>query len=101
MWPAFYYAFNAMYFERDMPKAGHWAEVAAQRHPGNAAALRLGGQWQGNAAVWQGERQLCCASGAQRVAGVTCTQQNLRTRGRSRRCGSPHQSGCGLAIAAV
>ncbi len=40
MWPAFYYAFNAMYFERDMPKAGHWAEIAAQRHPGNAAALR-------------------------------------------------------------
>lgn len=40
MWPAFYYAFNAMYFERDMVKAGHWAEVAAQRHPGNAPALR-------------------------------------------------------------
>lgn len=40
MWPAFYYAFNAMYFERDMTKAGHWAEVAAQRHPRNAPALR-------------------------------------------------------------
>ncbi|WP_394560698.1 hypothetical protein [Aquipseudomonas alcaligenes] len=40
MWPAFYYAFNAMYFERDMARAGHWAEVAAQRHPRNAAALR-------------------------------------------------------------
>lgn len=40
MWPAFYYAFNAMYFERDMTKAGQWAEIAAQRHPGNAPALR-------------------------------------------------------------
>jgi hypothetical protein len=40
MWPAFYYAFNAMYFERDMTKAGHWAEVAAQRSPNNAPALR-------------------------------------------------------------
>lgn len=40
MWPAFYYAFNAMYFERDMARAGHWAEVAAQRHPRNASALR-------------------------------------------------------------
>lgn len=40
MWPAFYYAFNAMYFERDMARAGHWAEVAAQRHPRNAPALR-------------------------------------------------------------
>lgn len=40
MWPAFYYAFNAMYFERDMARAGHWAEMAAQRHPGNAPALR-------------------------------------------------------------
>src|SRR5690606_35583051 len=40
MWPAFYYAFNAMYFERDMDRAGHWAEVAAKRHPRNAAALR-------------------------------------------------------------
>jgi hypothetical protein len=40
MWPAFYYAFNAMYFERDMIKAGQWAEIAAQRHPGNAPALR-------------------------------------------------------------
>lgn len=40
MWPAFYYAFNAMYFERDMVKAGHWAEQAALRSPNNAAALR-------------------------------------------------------------
>ena len=40
MWPAFYYAFNAMYFERDMTEAGRWAEIAAQRHPGNAPALR-------------------------------------------------------------
>ncbi|WP_273527362.1 hypothetical protein [Pseudomonas sp.] len=46
MWPAFYYAFNAMYFERDMNKAGHWAEVAAQRHPGNAPALReMAAKW--------------------------------------------------------
>jgi len=40
MWPAFFYAFNAMYFERDMAKAGHWAEVAAERDPINAVALR-------------------------------------------------------------
>lgn len=40
MWPAFYYAFNAMYFERDMTKAGRWAEIAAQRNPKNAPALR-------------------------------------------------------------
>lgn len=40
MWPAFYYAFNAMYFERDMTKAGQWAEIAAQRSPNNAPALR-------------------------------------------------------------
>lgn len=40
MWPPFYYAFNAMYFERDMHRAGQWAEVAALRHPRNAAALR-------------------------------------------------------------
>lgn len=46
MWPAFYYAFNAMYFERDMNKAGHWAEVAAERHPRNAAALRdMAAKW--------------------------------------------------------
>ncbi len=46
MWPAFYYAFNAMYFERDMSKAGHWAEVAAARHPGNAGALRdMAAKW--------------------------------------------------------
>lgn len=46
MWPAFYYAFNAMYFERDMNKAGHWAEVAAARHPGNAGALRdMAAKW--------------------------------------------------------
>ncbi|WP_415844195.1 hypothetical protein ACMYUJ_12535 [Stutzerimonas zhaodongensis] len=46
MWPAFYYAFNAMYFEHDMNKAGHWAEVAAQRHPGNAPALRdMAAKW--------------------------------------------------------
>ncbi|MFG3454005.1 hypothetical protein [Stutzerimonas stutzeri] len=46
MWPAFYYAFNAMYFERDMNKAGHWAEVAAQRHPRNAPALRdMAAKW--------------------------------------------------------
>lgn len=46
MWPAFYYAFNAMYFERDMGRAGHWAEVAAERHPGNAAALRdMAAKW--------------------------------------------------------
>lgn len=40
MWPPFFYAFNAMYFEHDMRRAGHWAEVAATRHPGNAGALR-------------------------------------------------------------
>lgn len=46
MWPAFFYAFNAMYFERDMGKAGRWAEVAAQRHPKNAAALRdMAAKW--------------------------------------------------------
>ncbi len=46
MWPAFYYAFNAMYFERDMNKAGHWAEVAAERHPRNAPALRnMAAKW--------------------------------------------------------
>jgi len=46
MWPAFYYAFNAMYFERDMNRAGHWAEVAAQRHPINAPALRdMAAKW--------------------------------------------------------
>lgn len=46
MWPAFFYAFNAMYFERDMGRAGHWAEVAAQRHPKNAAALRdIAAKW--------------------------------------------------------
>lgn len=46
MWPAFFYAFNAMYFEQNMGKAGHWAEVAAQRHPKNAAALRdMAAKW--------------------------------------------------------
>jgi hypothetical protein len=46
MWPAFFYAFNAMYFERNMQRAGHWAEVAAQRHPTNAAALReMAAKW--------------------------------------------------------
>ncbi|PNG04676.1 hypothetical protein CXL00_13455 [Stutzerimonas stutzeri] len=46
MWPAFYYAFNAMYFERNMNKAGHWAEVAAKRHPRNAPALRdMAAKW--------------------------------------------------------
>lgn len=40
MWPPFFYAFNAMYFERDMVTAGHWAEQAALRSPNNAAALR-------------------------------------------------------------
>lgn len=46
MWPAFFYAFNAMYFERDMAKAGQWAEVAAQRYPPNAAALRdMAAKW--------------------------------------------------------
>lgn len=46
MWPAFFYAFNAMYFERDMAKAGHWAEVAAERDPINAVALRaMAAKW--------------------------------------------------------
>lgn len=46
MWPAFYYAFNAMYFEHDMTRAAHWAEVAAQRNPRNAAALRaMAAKW--------------------------------------------------------
>lgn len=46
MWPAFYYAFNAMYFEHDMPRAGHWAEMAAERNPANAAALRdIAAKW--------------------------------------------------------
>lgn len=46
MWPPFFYAFNAMYFEHDMNKAGEWAEVAAQRHPHNAAALRdMAAKW--------------------------------------------------------
>lgn len=46
MWPAFFYAFNAMYFERDMAKAGHWAEVAAERDPANAVALRaMAAKW--------------------------------------------------------
>jgi hypothetical protein len=46
MWPAFFYAFNAMYFERDMARAGHWAEVAAERNPRNAAALRdMAAKW--------------------------------------------------------
>lgn len=46
MWPAFFYAFNAMYFERDMQRAGHWAEVSAERNPVNAAALRdMAAKW--------------------------------------------------------
>lgn len=46
MWPPFFYAFNAMYFEHDMNQAGEWAEVAAQRHPTNAAALRdMAAKW--------------------------------------------------------
>lgn len=46
MWPAFYYAFNAMYFEHDMQRAGHWAEVAAERNPANAATLRdIAAKW--------------------------------------------------------
>lgn len=40
MWPTFFYAFNAMYFEKDMVKAGKWAEQAALRNPKNADALR-------------------------------------------------------------
>lgn len=46
MWPAFFYAFNAMYFERNMQRAGHWAEVAAQRDVQNAPALRaMAAKW--------------------------------------------------------
>lgn len=46
MWPPFFYAFNAMYFEHNMNRAGEWAEVAAQRHPHNAAALRaMAAKW--------------------------------------------------------
>lgn len=46
MWPAFFYAFNAMYFERDMQLAGRWAEVAAQRDASNAPALRaMAAKW--------------------------------------------------------
>ncbi|MDA7085155.1 hypothetical protein PH586_01970 [Pseudomonas sp. SA3-5] len=46
MWPAFFYAFNAMYFERDMARAGHWAEVAAQRDTSNADSLRaMAAKW--------------------------------------------------------
>jgi hypothetical protein len=46
MWPAFFYAFNAMYFEHDMVRAGRWAEVAAQRNPSNALALRaMAAKW--------------------------------------------------------
>lgn len=46
MWPAFFFAFNAMYFEHDMQRAGHWAELAAQRDPGNAGALRaMAAKW--------------------------------------------------------
>lgn len=46
MWPAFFYAFNAMYFERDMARAGHWAELAAQRDANNAPALRaMAAKW--------------------------------------------------------
>lgn len=50
MWPTFFYAFNAMYFERDMVKAAQWAELAAERNPNNAPALRV------MAATWY-ERQ--------------------------------------------
>ena len=46
MWPPFFYAFNAMYFEHDMNQAGEWAELAAQRHPTNAGALRdMAAKW--------------------------------------------------------
>lgn len=46
MWPAFFYAFNAMYFERDMARAGRWAEQAALRDPNNASALRaMAAKW--------------------------------------------------------
>ncbi|SEL51439.1 hypothetical protein SAMN05216214_11371 [Atopomonas hussainii] len=40
MWPAFFYAFNAMYFEHDMNRAAEWAERAALRNARNAPALR-------------------------------------------------------------
>ena len=40
MWPPFYYAFNAMYFEHDMTRAARWAELAATRSPDAAPALR-------------------------------------------------------------
>lgn len=46
MWPAFFYAFNAMYFEHDMQRAGRWAELAAERDPGNSGALRaMAAKW--------------------------------------------------------
>lgn len=46
MWPAFFYAFNAMYFEHDMARAGYWAEQAALRDPANAPALRaMAAKW--------------------------------------------------------
>lgn len=46
MWPAFFYAFNAMYFEGDMARAGYWAEVAARRDAVNASALRaMAAKW--------------------------------------------------------
>ena len=50
VWPTFFYAFNAMYFEKDMVKAAQWAEEAARRNPKNAPALRA------MAAAWY-ERQ--------------------------------------------
>lgn len=47
MWPAFFYAFNASYFERDYAQAAQWAERAALRtgEP-NASALRtMAAKW--------------------------------------------------------
>lgn len=47
MWPAFFYAFNASYFERKHVEAAQWAELAALRtgEP-NASALRtMAAKW--------------------------------------------------------
>lgn len=47
MWPAFFYAFNASYFERKHTEAAEWAELAALRtgEP-NASALRaMAAKW--------------------------------------------------------
>ncbi|RRD67865.1 hypothetical protein EII19_03575 [Comamonadaceae bacterium OH2310_COT-174] len=47
MWPAFFYAFNTSYFERDYAQAAQWAERAALRtgEP-NASALRaMAAKW--------------------------------------------------------